>query len=196
MSRSANIGLKYVPLDKETVRLALFTDTSFANADNYKSQIGFVLVLTDASGNANIIHYGSSRCKRVTRSVMAAEVHALIYGFDNAYLARDILQEILEKEINIDGYVEYKTVFNVIAKSGSTLEKRLQIDVFAMCESHARGELRYPAWIPGTQNIADGLTRRLIGENRPLWNLMKTNKISITAEGWVEGTRFNRDMTV
>lgn len=44
---TANVGLKYVPLDMKTLRLVLFTDASFANTKNLKSQIGFVFVLTD-----------------------------------------------------------------------------------------------------------------------------------------------------
>ncbi len=126
-------------MDENTLRLVLFTDASFANSDNLKSQIGFVLALADASGNANIIHYGSSRYKRVTRSVLAAEVHALVYGFDNAFVARDILKEILGRDIPIDGIVDSRTLFNEIAKNSTTEEKRLQIDVHALRESHESG---------------------------------------------------------
>jgi len=70
---------------------------------------------------------------------MAAELHALIYGFDNAYLVRDILEEVLQQKIEIDGYLDSRTVFNVVAKSSSTLEKRLQIDVHALRTSRKRG---------------------------------------------------------
>ena len=62
---TADVGLKFIPMDKESLRLALFTDASFANNDNLKSQLGFVLVLVDGNGRACIIHYGSSRCKEL-----------------------------------------------------------------------------------------------------------------------------------
>jgi len=185
----ADVGLRFVPLDVETLRISMFTDASFANAANYKSQIGFVLVLTDASNRANIIHFGSSRCKRATRSVMAAEIHALVYGFDNGYVAQNFLSEILDQNVPIDGFVDSRTVFNVVAKQSSTLEKRLQIDVFALRESNTRGELRTLAWVPGSQNIADGMTKGIVQDSHPLWKLMCTNKLSISPEGWVEGTR-------
>lgn len=52
---TAKLGLNYIPLDRESLRLALFTDASFANADRLKSQLGFVLVLTD--GNNGCKHF-------------------------------------------------------------------------------------------------------------------------------------------
>lgn len=182
------IGLTFVPLDKSSLRLMLFTDASFANANKLKSQIGFILVLADASNNANIIHYGSMCCKRVTRSVMAAELLALVHGFDNAYLAQHILQEILDQDIPIDGFVDSRTVFNVVAKSSATLEKRLQIDVNSLRESHGKGELRCLSWIPGSENYADGLTKHSIDSTHPLWSLIKTNKVDVNPQGWIENT--------
>lgn len=178
--------MQYVPLQKDTLRLLLFTDASFANADKLRSQIGFVLVLADDQLNGNIIHYGSVHCKRVTRSVMAAELLALVYGFDQAYVAQDILQQIIGVQVPIDGFIDSKTVFNVVAKAGATLEKRLQIDVSALRESHDRNELRCLSWIPGHENYADGLTKDTFSAEHPLWNLMKTNKVNIHPQGWIE----------
>ena len=65
-------GLRYVPLDLATLRVVVFTDSSFANnADS--SQIGFVVLFADKYNNANIIHWASIKCRRMTRSVLAAE---------------------------------------------------------------------------------------------------------------------------
>jgi len=188
---TCNVPLKYVPLDYDTIRLALFTDASFANTDLLKSQLGFVLVLIDASNRANIIHYGSSCCKRVVRSVIAAELHALTYGFDNAFLVRDVLEEVLQRKVDIDGYLDSRTVFNIVARNSSTLEKRLQIDVHALRESYTNGELRNLAWIPGAQNASGGLTKGLIDASHPLWKLIKNNKLTIDPQGWVEGSKGN-----
>lgn len=58
-TKSSGIGLKFVPLDMNSVKLILFTDADFANREDLTSQIGFVILLVDASGNCNIVHYGS-----------------------------------------------------------------------------------------------------------------------------------------
>jgi len=70
--KTKDIGLKFVKLDLDSTKIVLFTDSSFANAKNLKSQLGFVIALVDKENNANIIHFGSSRCQRVTRSAMAS----------------------------------------------------------------------------------------------------------------------------
>lgn len=51
--------LNFIQIDMSTVRLALFTDASFANTDSHRSQLGFVLLMVDDNNDANIIHYGS-----------------------------------------------------------------------------------------------------------------------------------------
>ncbi len=61
-------------------------------------------------------------------------------------------------------------------------------------ESHDRGELRYLAWAPGEENVADGLTKTLVKEHHPLWKLMITNKIDVNPEGWIEGTRIEKEL--
>ena len=119
---ASQVGLKFVNLDKESLRLQLFTDASFANAKKLKSQLGFVIVLSDKHGRRNIIHYGSTTCKRVARSVMAAALHALVYGFDNAYATREAIYSTLGKHVDIHSFVDSRTVFNVVAKGANPRE--------------------------------------------------------------------------
>jgi hypothetical protein len=88
---TADKGLIFKSIDQDTCRVVDFTDASFANAEVYKSQLVFVICLADARPNADIAHFGSQKCKRVTRSVMAAELHALIVGFDNAIIIRRMI---------------------------------------------------------------------------------------------------------
>lgn len=180
-----SIGLKFVPLKEHGLHLVLFTYASFANAAKLKSQMGFVLALVDEDGTANVIHYRSNTSYRVTRSVMAAERLALVYGFDNAYILQCMLQEVMNRKIPIDAYVDSKTVFNVIARKGPTLEKRLQIDAFALRESHTKGELITLALIDGNQNVAEGLTKGLFARDHTLWKLIVSNKLKVRAQGWV-----------
>jgi hypothetical protein len=80
------------------LKLFVFIDGSFANNKDFSSQIGYVMILANenetptANGNpngidrftikGNLIHYSSTKCKRVTRSVLASE----IYGMDSPTL--------------------------------------------------------------------------------------------------------------
>lgn len=78
-------GLSFSPLDLATMRMVIFTDVSCANEEGLKSQLEYVLLLADSSSRCNIVYYGSNQCKRIARPVMAAEIHALVLGFDLAY---------------------------------------------------------------------------------------------------------------
>lgn len=46
---------------------------------------------------------------------MAAEIQALVLGFDFAFLGKDLLEEILVRNMRIEDKIESKTVFNVVA---------------------------------------------------------------------------------
>lgn len=64
----------------DSLEVTLFTDAAFANREDQTSQIGFLIILNDKNGSCNIVHYGSQKCRRVTRSVMAAGILGLITG--------------------------------------------------------------------------------------------------------------------
>ncbi|KAI0998881.1 hypothetical protein K3495_g9314 [Podosphaera aphanis] len=86
-------GLKKIPLDLKVAKLYVFVDASFANNADLSSRIGFVIVLANEikqenhkfSINGNIVHYSSTKSKRVTRSVLASEVYGMVGGVDMGY---------------------------------------------------------------------------------------------------------------
>ena len=71
---------------------------------------------------------------------MAAELKALVYGFDRAYVMQTVLEEILERRIPIYAFVDSRTVFNVVAKHSKSLEHRIQIDVYGIRQSYRCGK--------------------------------------------------------
>lgn len=76
------VGLTFCQLDMDNVHLVLITDAYFGNFRDYKSQLGFVILMADNTRVSNIVHYASASCKRVTRFVLEAELHAMVIGFD------------------------------------------------------------------------------------------------------------------
>jgi hypothetical protein len=182
--RTAKDGLKFVRLNLETLRVVVFCDASFANAENFKSQLGFCVLLVDDEQRANIVHYGSKRCTRVTRSVMAAELHGLLAGFDNSVLVAEMVSGMLGRRVNIEAMTDSKTVFDTVTRLSSTLEKRLQIDAYALQEAHQKGELTALYWIMSEENVADPLTKSPWKENSALRTLMRDNKLKVSPTGW------------
>lgn len=81
-------GLRYVPVDLMDAKLMVFVDGSLANNKDLSSQLCFVLMLVNESTTAdntftihgNLIHYSSTKCKRVTRSVLASEIYSMVHN--------------------------------------------------------------------------------------------------------------------
>lgn len=101
-------GLTYVPFNLKTVRMVLLADASFTNAKGLKSQLGHVLLMVDDDSWCNIIHFGSNKCKRIARSVMAAEIHSLALVFYMAYAVRDLVEEKLGRHVPMEAMVYSK----------------------------------------------------------------------------------------
>ena len=184
---TAQRRLNFVDLDQSSLRLMLFTDSAFGNRADLSSQLGYVIVLSDKYCNANILHYGSQKCRRITRSPMAAELLGLSTGFDESFCVKHLIEEMLGITIPLDVYIDSRTTFNCVAKNSGTTEKRLQIDAASIRQAISRGEINTISWISGKENPAGGLTRAtLLHDDHPLVKRMMTNKIDVQGEGWME----------
>lgn len=135
-------GLRFVNLDITTLKLVVFTDASFANNLNLSSQIGYIICLADASDKANIIHWSSIKCKRVTRSVLASELYAMAHGFDTGAVIKSTVEKILEIPLlPLIACTNSKSLYDCLVKLGSTQEKRLMVDVMCLRQSYERREI-------------------------------------------------------
>lgn len=151
-------GLNYVFLHLPSSKIVIPIDTSFANTRGMKRQLGYVIFMVDKHIRCNILHYGSKRCQRITRSVMAANVQGLILGFDFSFLIKSMVDEILGTNIRILAMIERKTMFNFVAKDRRSTERRLQFDILPLCQSNDEGFLQRIAYIPGLENPVGPLT--------------------------------------
>lgn len=125
MEKSLTQELNFVKIYIEPLRVALISDASFANAGGLESQLWYVILMADNVRCANIVHYVSNRCHRLTRSVMAAEGYVLIYAVDVGALIRDVLNEHLGRDIDMESYVDSRTLFNIVTKSSKTAKRCL-----------------------------------------------------------------------
>jgi hypothetical protein len=177
-------GLRFIALEKESLRLLVFTDASFANNKDLSSQIGMVLVLADSKNNANIIHWCSIKCKRVTRSVLASELYGMAHGFDMAASAKSTLDLILNISVPLVLCTDSKSLYDCLVKLGTTQEKRLMIDVMCLRQAYERREIAEVKWIAGTTNPADSMTKSK--PSNALKLLIDANKVKMDVQEWVE----------
>uniref|UniRef100_A0A093V6J0 Transposon Ty1-NL2 Gag-Pol polyprotein n=1 Tax=Talaromyces marneffei PM1 TaxID=1077442 RepID=A0A093V6J0_TALMA len=179
-------GLRFVELDVQTLRLIAFVDASFANNKDYSSQLGYVIVLADEANNANILHWSSTKCKRITRSVLGSETYALANGFDAAAAIKSTLTQLLHltEPLPLIVCTDSKSLYECLVKLGTTHEKRLMIDLMCLRQSYERQEITEVRWIDGNSNPADAMTK-----SKPchaLQELIDTNKLRINVDGWEE----------
>lgn len=87
-------------------RIHLATYGSFSTERGLKTPLVFLFMLSDGTGSANIIYYEPIVCKSVKRSVMTAEVQALILGFYRAYTIQEKLSDHIGGKLNIAPYVD------------------------------------------------------------------------------------------
>jgi hypothetical protein len=185
-------GLNFVKLDVDTLRLIVFTDSSFANNRDLSSQIGYILVLADASNRANIIHWSSVKCKRVTRSVLASELYAMAHGFDIGAAIKATVEPQLKIKLPLILCTDSKSIYECLVKLGTTQEKRLMIDVMCLRQSYERREIAEVKWIDGDSNPADAMTKSK--PSTALKRLIDTNRIKLETMEWVERTADNNDV--
>lgn len=105
-----SFGLRFVPLDIDSVRIAVFADASFACNSDLTSQLGFVIALADKTNAANILHYSSFKSKRVTRSFLSAELFALAHAFDIASTMRLTVNDMFGRRVPLTTYTDSKSL--------------------------------------------------------------------------------------
>ncbi|KAM4061953.1 hypothetical protein HRG_013465 [Hirsutella rhossiliensis] len=195
-------GLRFVPIGLEAAKVFVFTDGSFANNKDLSSQIGFVIIIATETKSdesftihGNLIHWSSTKCKRVTRSVLASEIYGLASGFDLAYVITETINQITNRlglpQIPLVVCTDSYSLYECLVKLGTTTEKRLMIDIMALRQAYEQRDITSIRWINGADNPADAMTK--LSPNGALTRFVNDNEITIRLEGWVQR---KEDMTI
>ncbi|KAF2741624.1 hypothetical protein M011DRAFT_497953 [Sporormia fimetaria CBS 119925] len=195
-------GLRYVPVDLMHAKLMVFVDGSFANNMDLSSQLGFILMLVNESTDTdntftirgNVIHYSSTKCKRVTRSALASEIYGMVNGFDMGIAIATTLKMIVERlglaEIPLIICTDSYSLYECRVKLGTTKEKRLMIDIMALRQSYERREITEIRWINGEDIPADAFTKA--SPNRALECFIESNNLTVRVDGWISKQLINK----
>lgn len=175
--------LMYKPLDISTLRVRAYADASFATNTDHSSQIGYIILLCDASGNAHVLSFSSRKSRRVVRSAMAGEVFAFTACLDEAFVLRYDLEQLYNCRIPLNVFTDSRQLFDVITRASHPTEKRLMIDVAAAREAYNRGDLSNVGLVAGKCNMADGFTK--LKPNDALERFLDTGTDNTPVDQWV-----------
>lgn len=115
-------GLKFFPFDSNLLAVGLFVvDAGFTTNKDFTSQLGFIIVLIDGNIRANIVHYGSTKSKALTRSVLATELFAMVQGLDICSGLRLSINGMFDKNIPMHIHTDSRSVFDCMANIKRTV---------------------------------------------------------------------------
>lgn len=121
--------------------MEFFTDYQFVNNVGQTTKLGFVILLSDGSGMANVMNFSSYKKKRIVRSVLGDEAYAFEDRSEAAYILWYDLEEILKRRIPMTIMTDSESLFRVNIKVSVTTGKRLMIEVRDACEAYKNGEI-------------------------------------------------------
>ncbi|CAE7284877.1 GIP, partial [Symbiodinium necroappetens] len=159
-----------VPLNKATVVLA-YSDASWANADQSRSQCGVLIVLCSTTVlqktvPAMIVDWKSCRSQRVCRSTLAAESCAADEACDRSSYVNMFLGELLYEvpahrvgqRLHNLAAMDAKSLYDVVVSDSPNLsDKRSLVNIRAIQEVVAAERFH---WVPTTLMWADSLTKQ------------------------------------
>jgi hypothetical protein len=85
---------------------------------------------------SNVIYYSSTKCKRVTQSVLALEIYRIVNGF-NIGIAITTTLRIVTKQLRLPTislviYTDLYFLYKCLVKLRTTKKKRLIINIIAL----------------------------------------------------------------
>ncbi len=128
--------LLFPKLDLNSIRLVGYSDTAFANNHDLTSQLGRIILLTDDHNAAVPIAFKTYNSRRVTRSVLSAEVIAFSDMFDDAFAIRSQIEQALRRGVAVHLLTDSKSLFDIISKGSRTSEERIMLDIHATRQSY------------------------------------------------------------
>lgn len=176
LHNTARMKLRYVTLDPKSLQLIVFCDGSFASNEDLSSQCGYIVLMADEQGKANLLHCASAKTKRIVRSVLGAETLGLSNAADMGVSLMTDIRDMLGEQLQLHLLTDSETLFSVLIKSTTTSELRLMIDIAAAKQSFDRNEITTISWIRRRQNIADSMTK--LPPNSSFVEFLRSNQLT------------------
>lgn len=133
------------------------------------------------------MHWLLTKCKRVTRNVLANKIYGITSGLDLGYVLGKTLATISQRvnhpPPDLVICTNSKSLYNCLMQLGTTAKKRLIIDIMAIRQLYEGREIQEIRWINGLNNPANAIIKK--HPNHALEDLISTNKLRVRVKSWV-----------
>jgi hypothetical protein len=172
---SSSLTLRYPKLNKSSLLILAFADGSLHNNKYLSSQLGHVLLLSDATSACCVLSFRSFKSRRIARSSLAAETMAFAYTFDASFALKHDLGSMIGKPIPLLLLTDSRPLFDILVCAKCTTEKRLMIGIAAAREGFNRRDITNVCLIRSEHNVANAMTK--LNSNPALHRLLVTHHV-------------------
>ena len=180
--------IKFPNLGKvEQLQLQCYSDASLANLASGNSAGGHVIFLVGENNQVCPLSWKTKTLRRVVRSTLSAETSAMVDALDITYFLSNVLSEILfltnifhkkpSSQIPIIAFTDNESLYRTVHSTVMASEHRLRIDIAVIKQMLSENDLRSIKWIPGTNQLADCLTKQGANSLNQLESLKMENCI-------------------
>ena len=141
--------------------LICFSDASFANVKCGGSQGGLLVFLEGSDRRNMLLAWQSRKLKQVVKSTLTAETLALQELIEVAYMmsfTRNLRLVQQNEVLPVKCVTDSKSSLDAVYSSKTLTEKRLKIELCAICESLEKREIQSVTWVNSSDQLADCLT--------------------------------------
>ena len=152
-------SIRVPKLDCNSLRITGYNDAAFANNVDSSSQLGRIALLTDDNHNSIAVSYKSCKPRRVTRSVLSAEVIAFADLFDGVFAIRKQLKLVLRQPILVYILTDSKSLLDIMSKGSRTSKKLILLNIYKARQAYKAQGITNIVFIRNSHNLADGLSK-------------------------------------
>ena len=164
-----------LPRGAENWRMEIFTDAAWHNLEETGSTGGKV-ILIKGGGKVFPIAWSANRIRRVCHSSMAAEMMSMTEGLKDGQFVREIINELMGVEIEVELITDCKNVYNIIQATTAPQDKSVRCLAAGVRESYMTREVKDIKLVSGkTGQLADCLTK-LSASSAELLALVQTGE--------------------
>ena len=171
LQKTKDDGFNMVPTRiNEATLVVCYSDSSWANAKDYTSQHGTLIMLADPKGtdvdtSTTLLDWKSSRSARVCRSTLAAETSACDTALDRGSFLASMLTELItdvpsykqQMTNRLITVTDCRSLYDVLVSENPRTDEKRTIVTIRSCQQHVQRTDVF--WVPTHLQWADCLTK-------------------------------------